>query len=96
MVHKEVIEKDSGLEGKEEKNLFFGTSIVSILALAIVSIIIFPSASNAVGITISGTLKTLKTKSRPNRKIGQSLRPIESVVLFLIFCQFIFFPQNKS
>ena len=88
-------EEDFALKEKQKENLFFGISIVSILALTLASIVFFPSASNAVSITIGGALGTLKIKKRPNKKLGHPIRPIELVVLFLIFCQFLFFPERK-
>jgi len=94
MENKDIRKENSTLEGKQEENLLFGISILSILAMTIITLVFFPSASNAVSITVSGTLKTIKTK-RPTTKVGQRIRPIESIVLFVIFVQFLFFPQQK-
>jgi hypothetical protein len=82
------------MDKEREDQLLPKISTLTILTLAVVSIFIFPSTCNAISIIVSGTLKTIKTK-RPTTKVGQRIRPIESIILFLIFVQFLFFPQQK-
>jgi hypothetical protein len=69
--------------------------IFTVTMLALITVSLFPSASKAVEITVSGTLSKIRTTKRTNRKLGHQLQPLELTILFGIFCQFLFF-QKKS
>ena len=68
---------------------------LAIITLALIVVLLYPSASNAMEITVSGALKKIKTKQRPNRKLGHRTHPLELAVLFVIICQFLFFPKKS-
>lgn len=83
---------------KKEEKIKFGENlspIIGIITLALIGLLLYPSASNAIEITVTGALKTIKAKARPNRKLGHRTHPLELAVLFTIFCQFLFFPKKS-
>jgi len=78
-----------------EDNVLPIRPIATILTVALICVLLYPSSSNAMEIVVTGALKTIKPKPRPNKKLGHRTHPLEIVVLFAIYCQFLFFP-NKN